>query len=248
MLAAVHLLLALPVFVVVVAVDPAWLRRALADEPGYPLDYLDKIFQIAFALRPMGSSAGRLVDDLLPDTPVPAPRPAPAPPATPAVRPRRAEPVPPPRSTPPRDPGLRPDRLRTREAERAFVKRVLPLLPTPRAVKRLVNTYRLIRASIPVEQTDRFVRLDGTGPYRAVLVLLALVFGTPGSAADLLRAIAAADPGARRLADVVALPDGVVDLVDLCPVADYQRWVGTVARFGFDTTDLVDSDQPDLSA
>ena len=69
-LAAVHLMLALPLFVVVVAVDPRWLVQALREhygaqlaaeqpsaEPGgtpagaSALDYLDKIFQIPFAVR-----------------------------------------------------------------------------------------------------------------------------------------------------------------------------------------------------
>jgi WD40 repeat protein len=68
-LAAVHLMLALPLFVVVVAVDARWLLTALqhhyqelfaAEEGGQgpgawqnsatPLDYLDKIFQVPFAV------------------------------------------------------------------------------------------------------------------------------------------------------------------------------------------------------
>ncbi|TCR15957.1 WD40 repeat protein [Streptomyces sp. BK205] len=68
-LAAVHLMLALPLFVVVVAVDAGWLLTALqhhyqelfaAEEGGQgpgawqnsatPLDYLDKIFQVPFAV------------------------------------------------------------------------------------------------------------------------------------------------------------------------------------------------------
>ncbi|UMP01508.1 P-loop NTPase fold protein [Amycolatopsis sp. EV170708-02-1] len=73
-LAAVHLLLALPAFVVVVAVDPRWLRRCLdqhheelfgAGETS-PTEYLDKIFQIVFALRPMGNAADELIDALMP--------------------------------------------------------------------------------------------------------------------------------------------------------------------------------------
>jgi len=77
-LEAVHLLLAFPIFVVVVAVDPRWLRRSLelthphlltglADESASigngrpsgaraatPQNYLEKIFQVPFNLRPMG--------------------------------------------------------------------------------------------------------------------------------------------------------------------------------------------------
>jgi hypothetical protein len=72
-LKAVHLLLALPLFVVVVAVDPRWLARCLkkrypellsenadgesADLPlpaATALDYLEKIFQIPVSLHPIG--------------------------------------------------------------------------------------------------------------------------------------------------------------------------------------------------
>jgi len=86
-LQAVHLLLAFPLFVVVVGVDPRWLLHSLrqhseafrSDDEGdapmseeerthwqsTPLNYLEKIFQIPFALRPMGPKGfGRLVDDL----------------------------------------------------------------------------------------------------------------------------------------------------------------------------------------
>lgn len=80
-LEAVHLLLAFPLFMVVVAVDPRWLRRCL--EKNYPdlltirtqsapafrqvgpsrpataQDYLEKIFQIPFTLQPMQADGYR---------------------------------------------------------------------------------------------------------------------------------------------------------------------------------------------
>jgi hypothetical protein len=86
-LQAVHLLLAFRLFVVVVAVDPRWLLHSLrvessvfnADQQGLsddeedgfgwestPLNYLEKIFQIPFALRPMGREGfGAIVDNLV---------------------------------------------------------------------------------------------------------------------------------------------------------------------------------------
>jgi hypothetical protein len=80
-LQAVHLLLALPLFVVVVGVDPRWLTRSLErhyrqvlstdgasrdeDEAlteSTPHDYLEKIFQIPFSIAPMQPDGfGRLV-------------------------------------------------------------------------------------------------------------------------------------------------------------------------------------------
>ena len=86
-LQAVHLLLAFPLFVVVVAVDPRWLMSSLelhlrrqvaptATPPGArvtvdewtstPSDYLEKIFQLTLALVPMDNEGyGRLVRSLV---------------------------------------------------------------------------------------------------------------------------------------------------------------------------------------
>lgn len=79
-LQAVHLLLAFPLFSVVVAVDPRWLAWSLEETYGRkdvvgpsraspvfsPQDYLEKIFQIPFSLQGMGESGfGRLVESIL---------------------------------------------------------------------------------------------------------------------------------------------------------------------------------------
>ena len=79
-LRAVHLLLALPLFVVVLAVDPRWLRRALeqhhatlflardlGESQASPANYLDKIFQVPYALRPIGERASGYLQSLLPE-------------------------------------------------------------------------------------------------------------------------------------------------------------------------------------
>ena len=86
-LQAVHLLLAFPLFVVVVGVDSRWLLLSLedhyatlrgrgggaaeeADWSTTPQSYLEKIFQIPFTLRPMESAGfGSLVQSLLPLAP-----------------------------------------------------------------------------------------------------------------------------------------------------------------------------------
>ncbi len=83
-LQAVHLLLAYPLFVVVVGVDPRWLLHSLSTTMSAfqnkgktadgdtelwsttPQNFLEKIFQIPFSLRPMTESGyGRLMDGLL---------------------------------------------------------------------------------------------------------------------------------------------------------------------------------------
>jgi hypothetical protein len=57
------------------------------------------------------------------------------------------------------------------------------LFHTPRAVKRFVNTYRLIRVSIPEVEMSEFIGTETTpGRYRVAQVLLATVCGYPNVA------------------------------------------------------------------
>ncbi|MGH3822760.1 MAG: P-loop NTPase fold protein [Pseudonocardiaceae bacterium] len=65
-LEAVHLLLAFPLFVVVVAVDARWLESSLREhyaqlnaDAAVPADYLEKIFQVPFWVRPLGADTRR---------------------------------------------------------------------------------------------------------------------------------------------------------------------------------------------
>jgi hypothetical protein len=266
-LAAVHLLLALPLFVVVVAVDPRWLRRCLeqyhselfAGRPdgaggATPLDYLDKIFQIVFALRPMGSEADHLITTLVPadmTSPV-SPEPDPDRPGESNgdqgghVMPGIASPDNSSTQVP------QPEPLRLRADEIRFIQRLRPLLATPRAVKRLVNLYRLVRAT--VADDDGFVGTDGTGPYQAVLVLLAVLVSAPedcrvlierlqlhhgtGSVVPLIEELASGD-GSPQARDVWTR---LLDVIGSDPVDDtlptYRTWAGVIARFSFETWDL----------
>lgn len=176
-LEAIHLLLAFPCFVVVVAVDARWLETALAAEHNQlkprdgaagsaaettvtPADYLEKIFQVAYWVRPLradtraidGGSYGRLIDELTGtstnDAPVftlPAQEGLIAGPGsepivdglTPIEPFAPEQPVAPER-----------ERLRFGDAERELFKKLGPLAArSPRAVKRMVNVYRLIRVA-----------------------------------------------------------------------------------------------------
>ncbi|MGH9280530.1 MAG: P-loop NTPase fold protein, partial [Acidimicrobiales bacterium] len=234
---AVHLLLAFPLFVVVVGVDARWLLHSLkqfspafqetdddgddrGDDEGAhwrstPLNYLEKIFQIPFTLRPMtpaGFSA--LIDSVAspaarptppepapatttvpPDEPSPtAPPVAASPTATSTVPPDtpspNATPPPPPRPAIERDPGF----LRLESFELDCIKRLYPLVPSPRAAKRLVNVYRLIRAGIDEGQREEFVGDETRGSHRAVLLLLAVVSSYPVEGGELLRDLIMDEP------------------------------------------------------
>ena len=231
-LQAVHLLLAFDLFIVVVGVDPRWLlhslkRRsvALKDAPevegvvqaddldalkSTPMDYLEKIFQIPFALRPMGhegfkslmsgwesEAKQRRSAAVQPAAvPVEAPPPAAPPPASPPgtaagspapVLGTAEKPPPPPPSARPKDPPPKPPvpiPLPMEPHEWEALRSVGSLIGSPRAAKRLLNVYRLMRASMS-EAAQRDFVTEGTGEYRAALLLLALTTSHPEAAAEL---------------------------------------------------------------
>jgi len=83
---------------------------------------------------------------------------------------------------------LNPEQLRFTEWELADMKNLARLFRTPRAVKRFVNTYRLVRVSVPPAELASF---EGTakdpGGYRMALVLLAIVSGYPNLAPRFLQ-------------------------------------------------------------
>ena len=242
MLEAIHLLLAVELFVVVVAVDPRWLLQALhshyRDQLTGPaigatmaddeqalwrpsaVQYLEKIFQVVLTLPPLAPDGYvRLVDSLI----------------NPQEETSRTEagyvgdgPQPPPSGTPrpaspetgrhagdaavadgqPADAGpvdLPAPRIVERSDPLAFSgdeQRLLhmlgpPLITTPRAAKRLANSYGLLAA---LRSTDLAGSRDGDHPgYRAAMVLLATLIGYPELGPDLFPHIhecAAADPTA----------------------------------------------------
>ncbi|WET80875.1 P-loop NTPase fold protein [Amycolatopsis sp. QT-25] len=239
-LAAVHLLLALPAFVVVVAVDPRWLRRCLDQHheelfgtgEARQAEYLDKIFQIVFALRPMGAAADELIDTLMP---IEAPEPAASEyeewpeDGDRAERGETAEVVVE-ETAPPTFYNMRPDRLRLTEVERAFVHSLRKRLNTPREIRKLVNLYRLVRIGIPDAELTRFVG----GPYRAVLVLLTLLVADPDAARSTFAALSAGESLSGAFP-----PEWRLDAESFDDLEVYRNWVGTLARFSFETYDLV---------
>jgi hypothetical protein len=227
-LEAVHLILAVELFVVVLAVDPRWLLQSLqlhyselltlgddsspADEAAWrstPLHYLEKIIQMPFALRPMGTaSVQSLVHGLLPLEPaadsraaaadggdlVAAPLTALQGPQSPV---RTGSPAPVmlgrPAPTGARGSRMRPVTLALTKAERDFAVRAAGVLATPRTIKKFTNLYRLLRAGLddPGGQLDRFLTDDGADApeYRAVLIMLAMIIAFPDEASDALRAL-----------------------------------------------------------
>lgn len=243
-LEAIHLLVALPVFVVVVGADSRWLLQAvrqhyaelLPDGVLTPADYVEKVVQIPFQLAGMDKDGfGDLMRSL-------ARSGASASAAPGAVRPA----VDPTADTTELDTALaaaspRPRQLDISAGELEFLTRLAPLVASPRAAKRLVNLYRLVRARLTGHELDDFV--DGPES-RAVLTLLAVHAGESTAADGLFARIGAAGTGVaswRGLldryaqdADVEALCarlrkiDGMPDSLSV-----YRAWLPLVRRFSF---------------
>ena len=214
-LQAVHLLLALDLFVVVVGVDPRWLVRSLNEQyPGIldarprraatgadrdlaeaiPTDYLQKIFNIPFALSAFRSDQMKqLVRHLAGE---PDGRAADMPPrqddelsianTAETVSTAGTGDDAPVLTAEPRSQveaiqatgvegltgtaiGLRPQPLTAAELD--FLGGLGPFIRTPRDAKRLFNVYRMLRATRDLSPASRF--LDGE--YQAVAMLLAML-------------------------------------------------------------------------
>jgi hypothetical protein len=285
-LEAVHLLLALDLFVVVVAVDSRWLIRALEVQYKEMLasqddtaagggargstatDYLEKIFQLTYALPPMDptkfahyvealTGTGAVSDSGLPGVsvgasvaPVPTSRPGATTPG--AGSPSDAVATPPTgiptvtagpiaagqahvssSAAPVTTPSMHGSTLRSvrHEAhvalppvrfdlhEKEMLNALVALLTTPRMTKRLVNVYRLIKATRP--------GAVATEPrQKATLLLLAALFGRPAVGGRLLRGLYERRPpfdrADARLADVLA--KHVEAGAGSRPVAEQAEW------------------------
>ncbi len=209
-LEAIHLLLAFDCFVVVVAVDPKWLAQSLDEQRqqfraggeargrATPEDYLEKIFQLALQVRPLADrSPGepypygayqRFAASLLePDRAlqaVPADPPPTVRPTTPdgagGVDLRRGFTIAPP-DRPHDFDAIRLERVSLGPDEtRLLLDLGVLAAKSPRAVKRMINVYRLIRIR-ESEDLDTFLRTGAGGrpTYWSVLLALACEIGLP---------------------------------------------------------------------
>jgi hypothetical protein len=228
-LQAVHLLLAFPLFVVVVAVDARWLSQSLmthyqnllttdhlrdglekSEEFGQqasPQDYLEKIFQIPFWVRPLPEKARmRIVQGLVEESLVPASSETTVSSQEhPAVAQEsgndgqnvngdgkisvvhwesseRRRPLDQEVRT-----DLKPPSLDIQPIELQFMEGLRSLLgETPRSVKRFVNIYRLIKA-VSLDQSTSFVKDEPFADFKQVLFLLAVLTGLPAISREFFR-------------------------------------------------------------
>jgi WD40 repeat protein len=150
-------------------------------------------------------------------------------------------------------PDLRPLGLQVSQPEAEFMTRLGPLLPTPRAAKKLVNLYRLVRIGIPDSGLAGFTGSEAGGQYQVVQILLAILVGSPAAAQRIFRELMAATPEGDIL--TVFAKTGAADSPEsnLCArigaelrrisedtplmlaTSEYQRWCPTLARYSFHT-------------
>lgn len=234
-LQAIHIILSLPLFVVVVAVDSRWLldslaafyreqfpREAVTLDVARPQQYLEKIFQVPYSLTPMtdegysslvaamlGSPATSLTPEvgelaahqpysgtLDPDA-VPVATRAPTAPGRPrrTTAARRAMTAADVGGGLPEPIDLMPQSLRLEPEELEHLKGLARLVPTPRSAKRLVNLYRIVRASLEDEELTHLLG----GGYRLLQICLGLVIGYPSFGAELFGQILSGRITSRRL-------------------------------------------------
>jgi hypothetical protein len=249
-----------------------------------PLDYLDKIFQVPFSLRHIGDRAGAYLASLLPEvddgetlrptvsgehqrTVAADAQPS----ANPADRNAFREPSgdahrvvvlgPNPGLDQPNvgGPDPAPANLRITAREREFLPQLARFVPTPRAGKKLVNLYRLVRIGVPAHELDTFIgHADTGGSHQPVAILLAVLVGRAIHANELFAAIQAGDPtddivdflradrpdpGWQRTAALRAeIADTIEGIRDrdqpiLSDLSSYQRWCPEIARFSFTARD-----------
>ncbi len=215
-LEAIHLLLAIDLFVVVVGVDIRWAAQSLLErypqhlrpvsfekvttdvppgEGASALDYLEKIFQIPFWLPPMEESASReLIRALVPVTGKAASGEGNGAPATARSKSPQAERgatsnVGDTAQTARPKGELDAGSLRIEASERDFMLGLAGAVgKSPRRLKRFVNTYRILKASLDGLEAEDFV-VDGgkAGQYRAAMCLLAMLTGAPRLSIKVLR-------------------------------------------------------------
>jgi hypothetical protein len=192
-LAAVNLLLAFPLFVVVVAVDERWLVGSLEHLRAGNLelgafggatgarDFLEKIFQIPYRVPTLTTAAAiELVDELVA-----------------------------PQASPPSAIALDVDATALDDGERASLRELAVLVQrSPRSVKRFVNVYRVVRSTLGASE-QALLRGDDGVAFGPIAILIALMVGDPRTGASLGEVCSRATGTVREaFASWLRTPDG----------------------------------------
>lgn len=254
-LQAVHLLMAFPLFVVVVAVDVRWLEGALADRykqfggaEGDPvaIEYLEKIFQLAIwtqAFAPQDASDFVRRRFTLVEEAAPAQAPTPEAPQVGTVEaPDTLEST---ATLRPLDPpveaaGSVSAGLKVTAKEVEFVIKIAGALSTtPRRLLRLTNSYQVARASLPEAVTETFVQ----GEYKGFAALLGLAVAWPDCVPHIVTGLNESKTWIEFQRTLVGKQSGkiakrlepwltAIGAEDL-KLEDLRPWIPTTLRFSF---------------
>lgn len=256
-LQAVHLLLAFKLFVVVVGVDARWVTESLEYKfrnvwkqkrmPGFGAgarDYLEKIFQVPYWLKTLDTGATRRFVARLVDADVRRSGGGEEGERKTARAVGRGEQAVASRAASSAEPTERRERLASAtqlqlsEQESTEMKKLSDLIGrSPRTVKRYINTYRIIRATIPPRRLEDFLKED----YRSVLLLLAIVVGVPRETFEIFKAL-------ETLAETLEVsefakmrPQGIVRSAfeaytreRAITIGQLRQHIKTVSRYSFD--------------
>ena len=136
-------------------------------------------------------------------------------------------------SPPPPEEELAPESLEIREAELRFMETLAPLLGrSPRALKRFVNVYRLIKARLTPSEWRVFLQpRAGLADYRAVLFLLAVDTGAPMVARALFAALREVAPAGDLVnptpAELIAALERDYDVARAAEWARVRPWLAS---------------------
>ncbi len=295
-LEAIHLLLAFPLFVVIVGVDPRWLNNALSEkyrnlfgtyanqkpatqqgqdagQQDVPLltgiatsyDYLEKIFQIPFVLKPINETGRKnLISYLMKDEmkkepvraetptgaePSPIEKPVTPPDVPPLIEPAEVDKT---KSEPVQFENMTEqqkqeqavkmkEKLEFSLEERDYMQSISALFGrTPRSINRYINIYRIIKAHGSMKVTGDFSRDE----FVPIMFILGVIVGYGAYAEGFIAEIAKTEDEAtfhefiEESAINQKLKDEINKLsadVDGIPMKDFKRNLDLISRFSFRT-------------
>jgi hypothetical protein len=146
----------------------------------------------------------------------------------------------------------KPDPLRILPEEAKFVEEIAQLLSDrPRALKRFVNTYRLLKASLPDIEREGFVTADDSSPHKVCLMQLAFLTSHPRLAAQLVTKLEAVSVSTGPDPDTFGFwlsknyqpNDATRAALDAIPVShemrlmEFLRWLPLTSRYMFHRAD-----------
>lgn len=147
-----------------------------------------------------------------------------------------------------------------RDWEASFARTLYGLIPTPRAIKRFTNIYRILKASVDVADLESFEGTESKpGTFQVPMLLLAMMIGSPDKCGKLFPQIityARQNPSEAEFERALENPQLVVHhaiMTRILPLLKNTRfptspqafieWMPYVARFSFEVSKSLQEDE-----